>query len=107
MSTDPESPEPATVVITPPSIVEPESVSCIETLQAAVGGYVQEIPEFVMYKGRACTAFADEEGHMKRLPFNHAATVAWRECLDATGMPYRLDMAVLVGDVAVVYRKVK
>jgi hypothetical protein len=61
-------------------------------LQAAVGGYIETVPYFTKYNGlKRGRAYANEEGLLKSLPYNHNASMAWKESYKfATG---------LVGDV--------
>lgn len=44
----------------------------LEDLQAAVGGYVEHVK--VKYKGKIRDAYVNEDGKLKNLPFNEAAT---------------------------------
>jgi hypothetical protein len=55
------------------------------------GGYLEIIPRFnwINYDGvvRKCVAFCDEDGKIKRLPLNKAATIQWDRCLQEQGLP--------------------
>lgn len=73
----------------------------LETLQKAVGGYIELVPMFdtVAVEGRKVPAvvFCNEEGKLDGLPINPNATELWS---NAAGY----DLAdVLVGPVAVIY----
>lgn len=49
---------------------EPE----LETLQGHVQGWIESIPGMVRYGDRLCVAYVNEEGPMRDLPFNPAAS---------------------------------
>lgn len=51
----------------------------LESLQKAVGGYIEVIPFFVRFQGSDCVALCNEEGKLIGLPFNASATDAWRK----------------------------
>lgn len=56
----------------------------LDQLQALVGGYIELIPGFhkLEYNGKVYSrgqAFADEDGHRKRLTLNQRASIAWRK----------------------------
>jgi len=55
-------------------------------LQEAVGGYIQEIPHFTRFEHNGVSytrgvAYCNEHGRRKELPFNEAASKAWKVCL--------------------------
>ncbi len=52
----------------------------LEDMRAKIGGgYIQVVPEWSQLPdGRKCVAFCDEDGKMKGLPLNNAATALWR-----------------------------
>jgi hypothetical protein len=90
-----------------PRIIELENPT-YDQVYAAIGGYVQYVPDFHRYKGRSCSVFADEEGLLKQLPHNGEATRAWQDYLQQT-MPDQWDegMAQLCGDVVIAYGGMK
>lgn len=51
---------------------ERDDAPTLEELQAAVGGYIELV--HVYYRGVPCQMFVDEEGLLKKLPRNVAAT---------------------------------
>jgi hypothetical protein len=51
----------------------------LEVCQKAVGGWIETVGYFRKFNGRRCTAYVNEEGLLKRLPFNQEATRLWRE----------------------------
>lgn len=81
-------------------------------LQEAVGGYVEVVPYFTGFPDETgalqpCVAMCNEEGKLRGLPINQAATELWHQQLrsnpPALGMPLagaKLD--VLVGNVLVI-----
>ena len=79
----------------------------LDVLQAAVGGYIEEIPYFNSVKWRGektiqrCVAFGNEEGKLRKLKFNWRATDLWDAAFQrATRV--RPDPDFLVGDIAIV-----
>lgn len=66
----------------------------LETLQKAVGGWIEKVPYFYQWEGQAAIAYCNEEGKLRRLPFNQNATAAWMA-------QFELCDDVLVGDVVV------
>lgn len=68
----------------------------LKDFQKWVGGYIEIIPGFRRYQGKPAVAFANEEGKLKDLPVNEAATKLWGQ---AFGRPILSD--VLVGDVVI------
>lgn len=53
-------------------------------------GHIEVVPFFrhVLYKGKVindCVAFCDEEGKLKRLPYNQTATEQWQSSLQRQG----------------------
>jgi hypothetical protein len=87
-----------------PEIVEFEGEPALGKLQEAVGGFIEVIPLFTMYKGRACVALCDEEGKIKGKPVNLQATRLWADQLKLA-TDYADDL--LVGDIAIVYGGLK
>jgi hypothetical protein len=72
---------------------EQRNIPSLQQLQKAVGGFIELIPHFTRfeYKGklyRRGTAYANEEGLYKRLPYNHQATQAWKACLSNAPLVY-------------------
>ena len=66
----------------------------LETLQAAVGGYIELIPFFDRYAGSDCIAYCNETGKIDGLPHNAVAQTLWGHTFDnLVG-----DIAVLTGD---------
>ena len=68
----------------------------LAALQVAVGGYLETVPAFDKYDGQDCVAFCNEEGKLRKLPFNSKATLLWDE---ATGGAFD---DILVGDVVII-----
>ncbi len=59
-------------------------------LQELVGGMIQLVPYYDYYAGKPCVAFCDEEGKLKGLEFNAAATISWaKRFVRAVGYPMR------------------
>jgi len=46
-------------------------------LQEAVGGFIEEVPYFTVYKGERCVAFCNEKGKGMGLAPNKQATTEW------------------------------
>lgn len=67
----------------------------LDTMQAAVEGYIELVPWFDTYEGEPCVAFCNEEGKLNDLPVNATATEAWHYSI---GRPHT---DVLVGDVVI------
>lgn len=68
----------------------------LNTLQQAVGGYIEAISYFNLFEGQRCAAFCNENGKLEGLPPNQAATAAWH---------YATPLAIsdeLVGDIVIV-----
>ena len=51
----------------------------LDTFQSYVGGFLEEIPGFVLYQDKPCVAYANEDGDRLQLPVNSEATVLWRK----------------------------
>lgn len=81
-----------------PGQYEPETIDLteavtLEFLQKAVDGWIEKVPSFetieIAGANTPCVVFCNEEGKLKRLPCNNAATIAWdraiRQMLDAAG----------------------
>lgn len=47
-------------------------------------GYLETVPLFETYVGERCVAFCHEEGKLKDLPFNQAASLRWAAALGCT-----------------------
>jgi hypothetical protein len=88
-----------------PRIIELEADPGLNALQVAVGGLIQIVPDFLEYRGRPCEVVCDEEGLLVGKEVNVPATNAWRDYLTRTAGPDAFDpnMAVLVGDVVIIY----
>ena len=67
----------------------------LETMQAAVEGYIELVPWFDTYEGEPCVAFCSAEGKLNDLPINVTATEAWH------GSIGHLCDDVLVGDIVI------
>lgn len=67
----------------------------LEELQAAVGGFIETVPNFETYLGKKAIAFCNEEGKIDGLPINEQATRFWRYAAPAGFAD------VLVGDVVI------
>lgn len=46
----------------------------LESLQGHVSGWIEAIPGMVRYGDRLCVAYVNEEGLLRELPFNPAAS---------------------------------
>jgi hypothetical protein len=80
-----------------------KKVPAYEVLKNSVGGYIETIPYFTKFRGLSRgTAYCNEEGKIKGLPFNLIATNAWMESCPG-GDPTRMG---LNGDV-IFYAKIK
>lgn len=93
------------------TVIEPDGTTTVtqepnpnyDKLSKAVGGYIQEIPEFKKYNGiRVNVAYCNEEGKLTGQLYNRLATVAWRAYLDSTKQPYSIGMSILVGPVIII-----
>lgn len=49
----------------------------LDTLQNAVGGFIEVVPHFDSFEGKRCVAFCNEEGKLRNLPLNAEATGLW------------------------------
>jgi len=78
----------------------PSDKPSLETLQKAVGGYIERVPDWDKFEGESCIAYCNEEGLLHNLPRNLNATQLWREHLGTKG-PFHLDRATIVGDVII------
>lgn len=88
-------------------IVQFDAPVSLETLQSAVGGYIEVVPGLDRIQPPdklggtvPCVAFCNEEGKLNGLPYNERATKAWADCLNVS-----LDDIgdMLVGPVIVLY----
>lgn len=86
-------------VVTEPADAK-DDAQLLARLQAIVGGYVERVPYLTRANGRACVAFANEEGKLRGLPYNERATLLW--LTDARRRGYTLGGDFLVGTIAVV-----
>lgn len=82
-----------------PKITEFETDPGLLALQEAVGGWIEVVPNFTFFNGRACQAVCDEEGKLKYKEVNREATAAWRACSNTNDF--------LVGDIAIIYGGLK
>lgn len=71
----------------------------LEDMQEAVGGLIEIVPLWDSYNDQPARIFCNEEGKLKRLPFNSTATALWLEHLEKNNLP-AFDM--LLGDVLVI-----
>ena len=78
----------------------------LERLHRAVGGYIEIVPSFKVWRGRPCVAFCNEDGKRLRLPVNRMATAAWETAAGCSVAPDYLcgDVLVLTGDRAFMRR---
>jgi hypothetical protein len=74
----------------------------LEELQALVGGSIEIVPLWDEFAGEEALAICNEEGKIKNLPVNHAATTLWYSHLGKRVQGRGHD-DVLVGDVVVIY----
>lgn len=81
-------------VISEAELTEPPT---LEMLQSAVGGSIETVPMFVLYKDEHCVCFCNEEGKIHGLPLNISATELWNK----QRHPHPID-DVLVGDVVII-----
>lgn len=74
----------------------------LEFYQKAVGGYIEPVPYWLsMRDGTECLAFCNEDGISLRMPYNEAATLAWKEAFErSTGTKETDDF--LLGPVIVI-----
>lgn len=77
-------------------------------LQKRVDGYIEIVPGFdhVEHAGaiRRCVAFCNEEGKLKRMPFNRIATEYWDQALpDGLRRPSGELVDALVGPIVVLF----
>lgn len=70
-----------------------DSAPSLETLQDAVGGYIEYIPMFDRYEDKPCIAYCNEEGKLQDFVVNAAATAIWRKSIGTAD--------VLVGDIVI------
>ena len=69
----------------------------LDFLQNAVGGPIEQVPMFDLYKDEHCVCFCNEEGKLREMPINDSATKLWWD----QRHPHPLD-DVLVGDVIII-----
>lgn len=80
-----------------------------EVLKAAVGGYIETLPYFNKYQGKRCVAYCNEEGKLKRMPFNIHGQDLWLEALkkkDGSLDHIDINRTILVGNIAIVTKGV-
>jgi len=75
----------------------------LEDLQAAVGGWIEIVPDFDTFGDlKGVVAFVNEEGKLKGLPENTAGTEAWAKSVGAEvadlGDYLSGDVAIVSGD---------
>ncbi len=89
-----------------------EGPPTLERLQAAIGGgYIEVVPYFTKLErdGKVvdCVVFCDEEGKLKGLKPNYAATAYWQDSLKRQGRSLfgsdRKLLDFLVGKIAIVW----
>ena len=52
-------------------------------LQEQVGGWIETVPYFTKFRdGKRGTAYANEEGIIKGMPFNRVATEVYGHCIE-------------------------
>lgn len=77
----------------------------LEEIQETIGGWLEQVPQLLTidYHGtvRACVAFCNEEGKLKGMETNHAATRLWTIARARQGVPPIAD--VLAGKVVVIF----
>jgi hypothetical protein len=83
-----------TGVISEAELNEPPSLA---TLRAGVGGFIEVVPMFDLYKDEHCVCFCNEEGKLMGLPINISATELWHK----QRHPHPID-DVLCGDVIII-----
>lgn len=96
----------------PLAVRKVEEEPTVELIKQAIGGgWLETVPYFDSFEVegelRKCKAFCDEEGKLKKFPFNPRANRAWEQALrlnkralkDQNGKPYDF----LCGDIAVVF----
>lgn len=71
------------------------------TLSHAVGGFIETVPLFNRYEGRACRAYCNENGIMEGQIPNWPATKAWRDILKKAGV-LDPDGSGLFGPIAII-----
>lgn len=49
----------------------------LQQYQEEVGGYIQEVPHLTTFRGKRCIAYCNEEGLIRGLKFNSAASNLW------------------------------
>jgi hypothetical protein len=66
----------------------------LDEMRAKIGGgYIQVVPKWQQLPdGRKCVAFCDEDGRMKGLPVNDAATALWHDELKRGGLSGEFDV---------------
>lgn len=62
----------------------------LRTLQKAVGGYIELVPDFKFYLGETAQAIVNEEGRVNGMQLNRNAT-------DLCGFPIYGNMVILTG----------
>ena len=74
----------------------------LEKIKAALdGGMLELVPEWNKYEGEKAVVFCDEEGKLKKLPYNYAATAMWYDALGRI-QPFAKRDDWLVGPIVVI-----
>lgn len=80
----------ATALLFKPGALEPETIELtaraeLEWYQGKLGGWIEQVPRFDSIRVgevvQRCVAFCDEEGKLKGLGYNRAATIAWHDAI--------------------------
>lgn len=56
-----------------------------DTISELIGGLLEIVPHFDRFGSNSCVAFCDEEGKLKGLKLNGAATYLWWSCMAHEG----------------------
>jgi len=83
-------------------IYERTSKTPLEELQALVGGYIEILPHFNLYKGGRCVVVCNEDGRALGLPINWEASKHYMALLGPD-----LFIEPILGPVVVVYGGLK
>ena len=65
-----------------------------------VGGFIEQVPFFNVFQGKACVAFCNEEGKNEGLLFNPLASLLWYRQNGLEGLTIGQD--ILVGPVVII-----
>ena len=101
------------LIIAPNGVItrtELKTAEILESLQKAVGGYLEVVPHFhsIDYDGavRKCVAMCNEEGKIERpaiLPHNDVATTLWAQALQRDHGVMAPFPDYLVGNIVVLF----